>query len=247
MSHLVGLERTRRGDAFPIRCSVMHGPGGVDRLVFGDRTEVAQDLIELGAGAGSPGLVALTLCIAFAESAILLDLVVPGEVGLVLAGAVAAELGTPLPLVIGVAAAGAVLGDALGYLLGRRLGPEAARRWSWSRRILQPRLDRAKEHFERRGGMSVAAARWVGALRAVVPVMAGAAAFPFRRFLLWDVPAAMAWSATVVTAGFLVGDDIAQLVDRIGTGISVVAVGGILGVVAWRHHQARGEPTLADR
>ena len=72
---------------------------------------MAEDRISFGARAGSPGLIALAFVIVFAESAILLDLLVPGEIGLVVAGAVAAELATPLWTVI---LAAAVLGDTLG-------------------------------------------------------------------------------------------------------------------------------------
>ena len=200
---------------------------------------MAEDLIALGARAGSPGLIALTFVIVFAESAILLDLLVPGEIGLVLAGAIAAEISTPLWTVILAASLGAVLGDTLGYVLGRRLGPNAVRRWRWSRRILKPRLERARRHFERHGGASVAAARWVGALRAVVPAIAGAAALPYRRFLAWDAPSAIAWSATVASVGYLYGDDIAGLVDRIGTGLSLAVVLVLIGWTVLRHRNTR--------
>lgn len=198
---------------------------------------MANDLIDLVAEVGGPALLLLTLAIVFAESAILLDLLVPGEVGLVIAGAAAAQADVPLVAIIGAAAIGAVLGDTAGYWLGRTVGPAGARRWRWSRAHVQPRLERARAHFDRHGGVSVALARWVGALRAVVPVVAGAAGLPYPRFLAWSVPAAVAWAAVVGGIGFHFGDDAADAVDDAGRWISAVVVGAL--VVVWLVHRHR--------
>jgi membrane-associated protein len=187
------------------------------------------DLIGWFADLGPAGLVVVTLLVVFAESAILLDLLVPGEVGLVLAGASAAAGDVPLWMVIGAATVGAVLGDSFGYWIGHRFGRAGIHRWRWTRQQLEPRLDRAHEHFERRGGASVAVARWVGALRAVVPVVAGAADLRVRTFLAWDVPSALLWASAVATAGYVAGDEVASTVDRVGWAISLVVVALLLG------------------
>lgn len=169
----------------------------------------------------------------FAESAILLDLVVPGEVGLVVAGAAAAQNGTPLLAVIGAAALGALAGDCLGYAIGRRFGEQLVDHWSWTRRRLGPGLEKARAHYERRGGASVAVARWVGALRAVVPVVAGSSGLPLRQLLAWDAPSALAWAAVVASVGFVWGDDAAALVDRVGLVVSLAVV-AVVVLVAWQ-------------
>lgn len=150
-------------------------------------------------------------------------MLVPGEVGLVAAGAAAAQNGTPIALIIVAASLGAVAGDTGGYLIGRRFGADVIENWRFAR-WLRPGLKRARRYFDRRGGAAVAGARWVGALRAVVPVVAGTARMPAPRFAAWDAPSAVAWCAVVVTVGFVWGDDIADLVDRIGLGISAVVV-----------------------
>lgn len=187
------------------------------------------------AGMDGAVLVALVALIVCAESAILLDLVVPGEVGLVVAGSAAAHNGTPLVLIIGAAAVGGVLGDSFGFLLGRRFGAEVVARRRFARR-LRPALQRAQKHYGERGGMSVALARWIGALRAVVPVIAGSAGMSFRRFVCWDVPSTVGWSLAVASLGYALGDDIASVVDRIGVAVSLTAVGGIGAWLWWRHH-----------
>ena len=138
---------------------------------------------------------------------------------------------------------GAVLGDSFSYLIGRRWGMTLVRRWGWLRRRLEPRFERAHGYFDRRGGRAVFVARWVGALRALVPLVAGTATMPFRRFLLWDAAAAVLWVTAMVWLGVLLGDDMARVVDRVGTGISLVVVGVIALVVLLRHE---GDQTVGD-
>jgi membrane-associated protein len=171
--------------------------------------------------------------LAFAETALFLDLLVPGEVGLVLAGAAARHGGTAtLPGLIAAGSVGAVLGDSCSYVLGRlasgsRLGLRVSHE-----------LHRAERFFERRGGMAVFLGRWVGALRAVVPFVAGAAHMPYGRFFAWNVAASLGWVSTVVAVGWYFGDDVARTVDRLGAGLSLVVVVG-LGVWFLRRRRER--------
>ena len=205
---------------------------------------IASRIIETVARADGTTLAMIVFAMVLAESLILTDLLMPGEVGLVAAGAAAAHNDTAIGLVIAAASLGAVAGDGLGYTVGRRFGTDAVERWRWTRR-LRPALQRARRHFERRGGAAVAVARWVGALRAVVPVVAGTAGMPVVRFFSWDLPSAVAWSTAVVTVGFVWGDDIAEVVDRIGLGISAAAIIAIvIAVLLWRRrrHSSSSEP-----
>jgi membrane protein DedA with SNARE-associated domain len=196
-------------------------------------------------GVGRLGGVLLCLAVfgvSFGESAVLLDFVVPGEVGMVVAGAAAKRNDVSPWLLVVIGSAGAVLGDSFSYVVGRRWGMPLVRRWSWLRRRLEPRFDRAHDYFGRQGGRAVFVARWVGALRALVPLVAGTSAMPYRRFLLWDAVAALLWVTTMVWLGALLGDDIARVVDRIGTGISLVAVGIIVLVLVVRSRRRRTRP-----
>jgi undecaprenyl-diphosphatase len=170
--------------------------------------------------------------VVLAESLIVTDLVVPGEVGLVVAGAAAAANGTSIGLVIGAAAAGAVAGDTVGYLLGRRFGTELITTRRWLRRF-RPALRRAHRYFAERGIATVAAARWVGALRGVVPVVAGSARLEAPRFYVAAAPSAVAWSATMAGLGYVFGDDIADVIDRVGLLVSAAAIVVIVAVIWW--------------
>jgi membrane protein DedA with SNARE-associated domain len=189
-------------------------------------------------------LLVLTFLLAFGESAIGLDLVVPGEVGMVLSGAAAESNGTALALVVVAGSLGAIAGDTVGFVLGRRFGVEIASRWRWTRRRIKPSLDRAHRYYADKGGWSVFGARWVGVLRAVVPLVAGSARMPWGRFLAWDAPSAVLWVMATTAAGYLFGSSVAEIVDRMGLWVSVVVIGVIVAVVLvrrWRRRPATEE------
>jgi membrane-associated protein len=199
-----------------------------------------RDFIESAGRLGAFALAAIALGLGFGESAIALDLIVPGEAGMVFIGAAAHDGDTPLAVVIAAGAVGAVLGDSVGYLVGRRWGTTVLYRWKWLRRRVEPAIERSRGYFTRRGRAAVFLGRWVGALRAVMPVVAGISEMPYRRFLAWDAPAAILWTGAVVSVGFYFGDDIADLVDRLGLVVSVVVVTFlVVGFAVRRRFRAR--------
>ena len=214
----------------------MSGRPGLGRQPFRVATLIANGLIDFVSRAEGWVLASVVFGLVFAESLVVTDLIVPGEVGLVVAGAAAAANDTNIGLVIGAATLGAVAGDTAGYLVGRRYGTEAITSHRWGRR-LRPGLSRARRFFADHGIATVAAARWVGALRGVVPVVAGSARVPAPRFYAPAVPSATTWAASVALLGFLWGDAIADVVDRVGLLISVVVVAAIVGIILWRRHR----------
>jgi membrane protein DedA with SNARE-associated domain len=180
--------------------------------------------------------------LAFGESAAGLDLAVPGEVGMVVAAAAGERAGVPLWALIAVAIVGAALGDQISYQVGRRFGPGLVDRWAWTRKHFKPKVESAQRHFEERGGATVFIARWIGALRAVVPFVAGTAQMPLGRFVAWNLIGAATWASTVVTLGYVFGRRIADVVDRFGIALSIVAVVGLAawwGVRTWRAKRSK--------
>jgi membrane protein DedA with SNARE-associated domain len=124
--------------------------------------------------------------------------------------------------------------------LGRRFGAGLVNRWSWSRRRLGPALARAEERFATRGGWAIFGARWVGALRAVVPLVAGSARMPVRRFLAWNAVASVLWASAIISLGYVVGRHVGTSLERVGAAVSVVVVTVL--VVRWwrRRHRPSG-------
>jgi membrane-associated protein len=96
----------------------------------------------------------------------------------------------PLAGVILVVVVAAIVGDTVGYAVGRYAGPRVLELHILQRR--RKRLDDARDFLARRGGVAVFLGRWVAFLRAVLPALAGSARMPYPRFLAWN--AAGAWS-----------------------------------------------------
>jgi membrane-associated protein len=171
-----------------------------------------------------------------------MDLVVPGEAGMVVAGAAAARAEVPLVTMIAAAAVGAIAGDSVSYWMGRRFGMRLIRRWEPVRRRLEPRVERSHAYFAQRGGVAVFLGRFVGAVRGVVPAVAGMSAMPYRRFLSWNVLASIVWTSAVVSAGYLLGRNVEKVVSKASLAITLVVVG--VAVTWWlvrRRNRSRAE------
>ncbi|HYM56417.1 MAG TPA: DedA family protein [Solirubrobacteraceae bacterium] len=177
----------------------------------------------------------------FAESA---GVPLPGETALIAAGLLAGSGQLALPAVIAVGAGAAILGDNLGYWLGRRGGRAMLLRDGRLARHRRKAVAKGDEFFERHGGKAVFLGRWVSGVRIAAAVLAGAGAMRRRTFLLYNALGALAWSATVAGIAALTGAVGAAIVY--GAGIAA-AVGGavVAGVRAWlrrRHRPAAGAP-----
>ena len=150
----------------------------------------------------------------FVEDALFVGFVVPGETAAVLGG-VAASLGhASLPGMMVTVVAAAIVGDSVGYEVGRHLGPRlVSSRMLRSRR---ERLDRAREFLARRGGAAVFLGRFVAFFRAVMPALAGTAGMRYRRFLAFNAAGGIVWGAGVVLLGYLAGTSYAAVERTVG-------------------------------
>ena len=150
---------------------------------------------------------------------------IPGETALIVAAALASEGRLSLPLVIGVAAGAAIIGDNIGYLIGRRglgwlvdrPGRLAARR----RRL----VERGEVFFARWGAAAVFFGRWLAGLRGVTSWLAGAERMPWPRFLLWDALGGIGWAAPIGSLAYSLGQSASGslgAIGFIGVGVAVV-------------------------
>lgn len=138
----------------------------------------------------------------FGESAFFLGLVLPGETSLVVAGFLAGSGHARLAVLIPVAVAAAVLGDVVGYVIGRRGGP-ALRRTRAAQLIPESAWLRGERWLDRRGAAAVAGARFVAVVRALMPTLAGIGGLSLRRFLVADLVGGAAWVSAATGAGAL--------------------------------------------
>ena len=182
----------------------------------------------------------------FAEDALFVGFVIPGETAAILGG-VAAGLGhVSLALMIVVVVLAAVVGDNIGYEIGRRLGPRLL-----NHRLLHQRadrVDRARGLLARRGGQAVFLGRFVAFFRAVMPALAGAVRMPYGRFLGFNAAGGLVWGAGSVVAGFLAGNSY-QVVERyVGRGTAIaVGVLAAVALVVWRVRAHRREHRDGER
>lgn len=141
--------------------------------------------------------------LAFAEAAILLGMVLPGETALLVGGFLAHE-GVLNPWVMGaVAVFCAIAGDSVGYEFGRHFGPRL-RRSRLGRWVGEARWSRGDEFLIRHGGKAVFLGRMTALMRALVPSMAGMARVPYLRvFLPWNVAGGVLWGAGCVYLGYV--------------------------------------------
>jgi membrane protein DedA with SNARE-associated domain len=182
-----------------------------------------------------PGWVVLVLVglIVFAEDALFVGFVLPGETAAVLGG-VAANFGhVPLWAVVVVAVLAAIVGDSVGYEVGRALGPRILRV-----RLLRERqagIEKAQDFLARRGGTAVFLGRWVALFRALMPALAGTARMPYRRFLIWNALGGIAWGVAVVLLGYVAGKSYRKIEGQFGTVAAIVLASVVvLALVAWR-------------
>jgi membrane-associated protein len=152
-------------------------------------------------------LYAVLFAIVFAETGLVVTPFLPGDSLLFAVGALSARPGVDinLPLVTGLLIAAAVLGDAVNYWVGYRLGPKVfSRDDSWL--LNQKHLLEAQAFYEKYGGKTIVLARFVPIVRTFAPFVAGVGKMNYFRFALYNVVGGVAWVLICVAAGYAFGN-----------------------------------------
>lgn len=175
-----------------------------------------------------------------AEDALFVGFVLPGET-LAILGGVTASLGhTSLPVILLVVVLAAVVGDSIGYEVGRVWGTRLLDHSWLDRRRRQ--VDGARDLLRRRGGVAVFLGRWTAFLRAVTPALAGASRMPYRTFLPWNAVGGIAWGSACVIGGYAAGASYQRVETWLGRGAAIgVAFVVVVGLVIWRVRVRRRE------
>ena len=167
---------------------------------------------------------------------------VPGET-ILLAGAVLARFGhLSIVWVVSIAIAGAVLGDNIGFLIGRRGGRRLLERHGRLLGLTQARLDQFDRFFARHGAKTVFIARFVTGLRVVGAVLAGASTLHWTRFLVFNAAGAVAWASTFGAVGYALGyswETIERWIGHLGLVLLVVVVVGLVLVAVRSRRRSR--------
>lgn len=148
---------------------------------------------------------AIVFMATFLENSVGAGVIVPGET-LVIIGGFYARIGDLwLPWVATVAVVGAVLGDNLGYWIGRRYGRDFLERHGRRLFVTPARLEAAEGYYRRHGGKTVFLGRFVPVLRSVGFIVAGVAHMEWRRFIVYDVAGAILWGIGHSVLGYALG------------------------------------------
>ncbi|HUU40287.1 MAG TPA: bifunctional DedA family/phosphatase PAP2 family protein, partial [Desulfatiglandales bacterium] len=161
----------------------------------------------------------IIILITFLETSAFLGLLVPGETVVVMAGLLVTRGVLELGDVICAASLGAIMGDTVGYFIGRRFGKEFFLKYGHYFLFKKEYLDEAKDFFDKHGGKAVFLGRFMAWLRSFAPVVAGILKMPYQKFLLFNVPGGIAWAITFSLLGYLVGnswDIIRTYLGRLG-------------------------------
>ena len=140
----------------------------------------------------------------FAEDALFIGFILPGETAAILGGVLASQNHLQLWLVLLLVIAAAIAGDTVGYQIGRHFGSRILGISLLRKRRTQ--LDRARSLLARKGGSAVFLGRFTAFFRAVMPALAGLSHMPYRRFLAFNIAGGTLWGAAVVLAGYFAGN-----------------------------------------
>jgi len=170
----------------------------------------------------------------------------PGETALIAFGVLAAQGHYSIASVIAIAAAGAIVGDNLGYWLIGRLGGRALfRRWRWLNQYSDRVLPRAESLMARHGGKTVFFGRFVSILRYTVAWVAGLSRMEWWRFLFWNAAGGIAWATAVGLTSYYAGQAAANAIQRYGLyAAAAVVIALIVGWLGLRYARGRVEKRL---
>lgn len=177
----------------------------------------------------------------------------PGETALVLAAVLASQGQLDIVLVIVIGVASAIIGDNIGYLLGRKVGRdvlEAPGPFHHRRRTLIAVGDR---FFARHGPKAVFFGRWIALVRVAAAWLAGINHMRFREFFFWNALGGITWGVTFALVGYFGGKSAAHLIERFGVIAAIVLGVAVVGGIIWlkvrerRAERAATEPLQTER
>lgn len=193
----------------------------------------------------SPALAyTLVALLVFAEDALFIGFVVPGETAAVIGGVVASRGQVQLGLMIGLVVLAAVIGDTVGYEVGKHAGPKLLDTKGLKRH--RGKLDKAQDFLRRRGGSAVFLGRFIAFFRAVMPALAGISRMHYPRFLAFNAAGGLTWGVGFVLLGYVAGNSYEAVAKTVGRDITaVVAVVVIIAAVVWHVRRARRKRRVA--
>ncbi len=168
-----------------------------------------KNIIEFLTTKGLPLTYAGLIFIVFAETGLAMGFFLPGDSLLVVAGLFAASGKLNVFVLLTTLFVAAVVGDAVGYYSGLKLGPRVFTRQK-SLFFRPSHLEKAHAFYEKYGGKTIIIARFVPIVRTFAPIVAGAAQMSYRQFAVYNIVGGFLWVFSMILAGYFLG----SLVER---------------------------------
>lgn len=184
------------------------------------------DINQLLSAGGLVGVL-IVAAIVFAESGLLVGFFLPGDTLLFGAGLLASQGELPIVTLIIATVLAAIVGDNVGYSIGRRSGPRLFKKKD-GLLFRQEYIVRAEEFYEKHGGKTIILARFTPIVRTFAPVVAGVGKMPRKRFMMFNVVGGVLWGTGMPLLGYYVGSRIPGLdkyIEYVLLGVVLLSIG----------------------
>jgi membrane-associated protein len=172
----------------------------------------------------------------FVETGLFFGFFLPGDSLLLTVGVLGAAGYLDLALLTPLSILAAILGDQLGYAIGRRSGDAL----SFQYRFVRDNLQRASDFFSEHGGKAIVLARFVPVVRTFAPILAGAARMPYLRFTLTNIAGGTFWVVSITLGGYFIGAQVPIVMDYIDTLLVIMILASpIVWASAWAWGRTR--------
>jgi membrane protein DedA with SNARE-associated domain len=174
----------------------------------------------------------------FAEDALFIGFLIPGETAAIVGGVAASRGNVGLTGMCTLVVMSAVLGDSVGYGIGARYGTRLLSTGAIRRQ--ERRVNATRDLLARRGGPAVFLSRFVALLRAATPFLAGTSRMRYRTFLAYNAAGGLAWGAGSVLVGYVAGNSYMTIEKTFGRATALVGIAVVVAaVIAWRARARR--------
>lgn len=178
----------------------------------------------------SGGLLVIGLMI-FAESGLLFGFIFPGDTLLLAAGFFAGQGKLPIVWLIVVTVIAAVLGDNVGYRIGRKMGPRVFKR-SDGLLLRRDYIKRTQAFYDRHGGKTIVLARFIAYIRTFAPVVAGMGKMQWQLFAFYNLLGGILWGVGLPMVGYLIGSSFPGI-DKYFISTLIISANILLAIAAW--------------
>jgi membrane protein DedA with SNARE-associated domain len=161
----------------------------------------------------------------------------PGETALVLAAVLASQGKLDIWIVIPIAIASAIIGDNIGYLLGRHFGRDVLIADGPFRDRRRRTMAIGDRYFAKHGAKTIFIGRWLALIRFAVAWLAGINKVPFRVFFTWNALGAITWGLTFGLLGYFFGTAVTKVLEGAGLAAAIAIV--VVGIGVWVYFKVR--------